>query len=72
MQFLKGGTLLYSARSTIDLLNAETDLLVFSMKASYRQKGFAFSEAKIWNEISYEAKQAPSLYPFKKILRNCR
>ena len=50
-----------SDRNTINLRNAETDLLVPFMKTSNVQKAFAFRGAKTWNEHSREAKHAASL-----------
>ena len=52
------------------LRNADTDLLVPFMKTSNGQKAFSFSGAKIWNELSHEAKQAPSLSSFKNKIKS--
>ena len=58
-----------SERNCINLRNAETDLLVPFMKTSNGQKAFAFRGAKIWNDLSREAKQAPSLSSFKNRIK---
>ena len=50
-----------SYRKPINLRNAETDLIVPSMKTSNGQKAFGFHRAKIWKELGHESKQAPSL-----------
>ena len=58
-----------SDRNIINLRNAETDLLVPFMKTSNGQKAFAFRGAKILNDLSSEAKQAPSLSSFKNKIK---
>ena len=59
-----------SDRNIISLRNADTDLLEPFMKTSNGQKAFSFSGAKIWNELSREAKQAPSLSSFKNKIKS--
>ena len=59
-----------SNRNIISLRNADTDLLVPFMKTSNGQKAFSFSGAKIWNELSREAKQAPYLSSFKNKIKS--
>ena len=61
-----------SERNIISLRNADTDLLVPFMKTSNGQKAFSFSGAKIWNQLSREAKQAPSLSSFKNKIKDYR
>ena len=61
-----------SDRNIISLRNADTDLLVPFMKTSNGQKAFSFSGAKIWNELSREAKQAPSLSSFKNKIKRVK
>ena len=55
----------HSDRNTINLRNAETDMLVHFMKTSNGQKAFAFPGAKTWNRLHREAKRAPSLSSLK-------
>ena len=57
-----------SERSTVNLRNADTNLLVPYMKISNGQKAFAFRGARVWNHLSRETKQAPSLFSFNKQL----
>ena len=54
-----------SDRNVINLRNVETELLVPFMKTSNGQKAFAFRGATIWDDLSREAKQDPSLSSFK-------
>ena len=56
--------------NTYSLRNAKTDLLAPFMKTSNRRKVFALREAKTRDELSCEAKQAPSLSSFKNEVKN--
>ena len=56
-----------STRVIVYLRNRETDRLAPRMKTSNGQEAFSFRLSKVWNELEYEVKLAPSLSNF-----NCR
>ena len=58
-----------STRNIRQLRNTETDLLLLMRKTSNGQKGISFRGSKLWNQLDYDIKQAPSLATFKRRLK---
>ena len=58
-----------STRNIRQLRNTETDLLLPMRKTSNGQKGISFRGSKLWNQLDYDIKQAPSLPTFKRRLK---
>ena len=56
----------YSSRS---LRNTNTDLRIPSFTTSYGQRSFSYRGATVWNKLSTEIKNAPSLATFKHLLK---
>ena len=55
-----------SSQSIHSLRNTETDLRLPLKRTSNGQKCFSYRGAKLWNSLSTESKQAPSLNIFKQ------
>ena len=53
-----------------NLRNTSTDLRLQKKNSKNGQKCFSFRDARSWNGLSAECKQASSLTNFKKILQN--
>ena len=51
------------------LRNMETNLLLPMRKTSNGKKGRSFRGSKLWNQLDYDIKQAPSLATFKQRLK---
>ena len=51
-----------------NLRNTVTDLRLPKKKTMGDQKAFSYRGAKLWNSLSAEPKQAPSLSYFKKVV----
>ena len=56
----------YSSRS---LSNTNTDRRIPSFTTSYGQRSFSYRGATVWNKLSTEIKNAPSLANFKHLLK---
>ena len=54
--------------SSRDLRNAATDLRLPMSTSMNRQTRFSYRGAKLWNNLAFEIKQAPSLPVFKRRL----
>ena len=58
-----------STRNIRQLRNTETDLMLPLRKTSNGQRGISFRGSKLWNQLDYDIKQAPSLATFKRRLK---
>ena len=58
--FTRVGTL----QGNYNLRNSHTDLALLNPKREFLKKSFKYSEAKLWNSLSQEAKLAESEYVF--------
>ena len=47
-----------------------TDLTLSKLKREFLKRGFKFSGAMLWNQISNEAKLTKSISLFKKLIRS--
>ena len=56
----------YSSRS---LRNTSTALRIPSFTTSYGQRSFSYRGVTVWNKLSTEIKNAPSLATFKHLLK---
>ena len=50
----------------LNLRSTETDLQIPLLRTSIGQNAYCYFGGKLWNELSREAKLAPSLKTFKK------
>ena len=58
-----------SALNTIRLRNSEADLRVPLFKTANGQKSISFRGPKIWNQLSSDVRLAPSIFTFKRRLK---
>ena len=58
-----------SSREIITLRNSDTDLYVPFMNTRNGQKSFSYRGAHLWNELKPRAKNAPSLFAFKRAIK---
>ena len=58
-----------STRNIRQLRNTETDLMLPLRKTSNGQRGISFRGSKLWNQLDYDIKNAPSLATFKRRLK---
>ena len=59
-----------STRNVRELRNTETDLSLPLRKTKNGQKAISFHGPKLWNQLDFDLKQAPSFATFKKRLKN--
>ena len=59
-----------SSRDTITLRNCELDLYVPFMNTKNGQKSFSYRGAHFWNGLKSTAKNAPSLFAFKRAIKH--
>ena len=57
------------SQNTYNLRNNTTDLTLLKPKREFLKRTFKYSGAMLWNQLSYEAKTADSLYMFKNYIR---
>ena len=53
-----------------ELRNNKTDLAIPLRKSAFGQKCFSFKGAKLWNDLSVDAKSSKSYEKFKKRVNN--
>ena len=53
-----------------ELRNTKTDLAVPRLKSAFGEKCFSYKDAKLWNDLSVEAKTSKSYEMFKKRINN--
>ena len=58
-----------SFREIITLRNSDTDLYVPFMNTRNGQKSFSYRGAHLWNELKPRAKKGPSLFAFKRAIK---
>ena len=51
------------------LRNTDTDLKIPRFATSYGERGFSYRGVTVWNKLSTEVKNAPSLATFKYLLK---
>ena len=57
------------SQNRYNLRNNTTDLTLLKPKREFLKRTFKYSGAMLWNQLSYEAKTADSLYMFKNYIR---
>ena len=55
-------------QKTYNLRNTNTDLALPQPKKEFLKKSFRYSGALLWNNLTYETKQAESLNSFKRFI----
>ena len=58
-----------SENSSRSLRNTDTDLRIPRFTTSYGQRSFSYRGVTVWNKLSTEIKNAPSLAIFKNLLK---
>ena len=58
-----------SENSSRSLRNTDTDLRIPRFAISHRQRSFSYRGVTVWNKISAEIKNVPSLATFKHLLK---
>ena len=58
-----------SSRDTITLRNSEIDLYVPFVNTNKGQKSFSYRGAHFWNGLKSITKNAPSLFAFKRAIK---
>ena len=59
-----------SENNSRSLLNTDTDLKIPRFATSYGQRSFSYRGVTVWNKLSTEIKNAPSLATFKNLLKH--
>lgn len=53
-----------------NLRNSDTDLALPKPKKDFGKRCFNYNAAVIWNELPHEAKTAPNLCSFKRLIKH--
>ena len=59
-----------SENNSRSLRNTDTDLKIPRFATSYGQRSFSYRGVTVWNKLSTEIKNAPSLATFKNLLKH--